>query len=560
MTPRSALWLFLALTVAALAATFGLSARRADTPPPQRYPDIDWRDVEDDASRRLELTWMGTPTYPTATGGQWTERAIEERFNVELDPIFIDGNAFQKRKPLMFSGGTVPDVYWVGDPVNVQRDVYHGFALEVPYDVILKWAPDYARLVNELAPEAWLYSYWDGANYGVPTFMVRNLFPVPPLWRMDWLRNVGLDRVPRTLDEMREAFRRFRREAPDGNGVRDTYGLSPHAQAWWLAFSEIFGAFGVLPYDWMERDGEVVWGGLLPETREALATLRDWYEEELIDPDFVTEGGYRKFLNGQIGYLFNYGEPRHLDREDPNSLASTLAQLQPSAELAVGNFVVGPDGHRGARIWGAGGHIIMFGAHLARTPEKVLRVLKMFNAFVTDKDLFVAAVAGKRGEHWEHEAKRGIYLLPPYDQRMTAQRNLLWIKFDVCRGFYAPMGAPIEWVDEFMPADEAPFRARYRKQEWGLKDIFGKPDVVPSSGEYLNDLREMQKTVFAEIIRGDRDLSYFDTFVRNWKAQGGDILLEEARRLRRAQKDIYRKMGVDSDATAPTGAQNGVAP
>ncbi|MFD0717029.1 hypothetical protein [Paenibacillus sp. GCM10027626] len=42
--------------------------------------------------------------------------------------------------------------------------------------------------------------------------------------RKDWLDNVGIDKLPETLDEYHEVLRRFTFNDPDQNGKNDMYG------------------------------------------------------------------------------------------------------------------------------------------------------------------------------------------------------------------------------------------------------------------------------------------------------------------------------------------------
>ena len=166
----------------------------------------------------LEISWMSIPRHPTAREGTWIEKRLEARFNVDFKPLFTSHFAYMRRRPLVFAGGNVPDLFYAGDPVVVQKDAYHGYALPIPYEVIQKHAPNYVRYLNQYAPSTWLYAYWKGANYGIPTWGSSLGYPVPGIWRMDWLRNVGIDKVPATLDEMYAALWKFRHEDPDGNG------------------------------------------------------------------------------------------------------------------------------------------------------------------------------------------------------------------------------------------------------------------------------------------------------------------------------------------------------
>ena len=44
----------------------------------------------------------------------------------------------------------------------------------------------------------------------------------------------------------------------------------------------------------------------------------------------------------------------------------------------------------------------------------------------------------------------------------------------------------------------------------------------------MMDLRNWQLTVFAEIIRGERELDAFDDYVTTWLERGGEAMTEQA--------------------------------
>ena len=87
-------------------------------------------------------------------------------------------------------------------------------------------------------------------------------------------------------------------------------------------------------------------------------------------------------------------------------------------------------------------------------------------------------------------------------------------------------------------------RERYQRPEWAQAGLFGKPDVVPSSIKHLRDLRNLQMTAYAEIVRGERSLDYFDAFVAEWMERGGAEMTQEAREIYKVREEIYRKVGV----------------
>lgn len=108
-------------------------------------------------------------------------------------------------------------------------------------------------------------------------------------WRTDWLKKLGLE-MPTTLDQYTTVIKAFRDNDPDGNGEKDTYGLSFYADPFGadLSMLPIFNAFGSYPTSWIEKDGKIVNGTIQPETKEALDYLRSLYADGYINPEFAT--------------------------------------------------------------------------------------------------------------------------------------------------------------------------------------------------------------------------------------------------------------------------------
>ncbi len=325
--------------------------------------------------------------------------------------------------------------------------------------------------------------------------------------------------------------------------------MGPNAQAWFTAFGEVFGAYGIAPHGWMLRDGEVVWGGTRPEVKEILGLLRKWYDDGLIDPDFAigpiksSPMPYQKFVSGKTGYLFGQGSYNSFDQYNKASLVSVIAALQPGAEGVVGPFPAGPEGLRGARVWSTAAHVFVFGKQVAAAPEKVVRMLKIFEALAVEEKLFVDVRMGQRGVHWEFDAERGLYPLPPYDDRHAASKHLTVLNVDGPGGFFAPCGVRPAMADQYLPTAMLEHRARYQRPEWAQAGLFGKPDGVPSSIQYLRDRRNVQRTAYAERVRGERALDSFDDFVAEWMERGGTERTREAREIYQVRAERYKKVG-----------------
>ena len=544
------------ITVLALLPTDPKSQEFLQAPSP-----VDWENVADDPSEKLTLEWQGIISNAQGEEGSWIETNLEERFNVDFKPLFLDVNAYDKRRPMKMVGGDVPDVMWSGAPVAVRANLRNGFIMELPYEVILEHAPSYVKLVNKWGREAWLYTQFEGRNYGLPTVDAGANRPRISSWRLDWLRNVGIETVPETLEEMYEALYRFRHNDPDGNGRKDTYGWTPNVSHWSLLFAEIFAANGVLAFDLMERDGEVVWGGLLPETKETLRVLQKWYREGLLDPDFPIDSQGRqveaKFTSGRTGYLYPVDYPTAYVKEEPNSLQGKTASFTPGAELIPGPPLRTPGGERMGRTWGGAAHIIQFGRHLEQEPEKVIRVLRMMEEISKDQTLYMEAQRGKRGLHWEYmpepytdgygrKKTAGIQLVPPYDNEERNRQNAKELIGGKTSFFFPSTFEQLYEID-FMSVSDREWLETHKKTEWGRMNVLGKSDVVPSSGRFLKDLINYQMTVFIEMVIGDRDIEEFDSFVSEWRRRGGDTFLQEANEMYAEMNSIFTKVGAVED-------------
>jgi len=505
----------------------------------------------DDMSKKLTITWMGIGLVPTAQEGTIPEKILEDKFNVDIKPTFLDSDGYKNKRPIMLASGDIPDFMYLMDPADVQQSVNNGAIIEVPYEKIKSIAPKYFEAVTKEAPDAWINSYYNGKNWGVPNANPEGNNPKATVWRMDWLKNVGINKVPETIDEMEAAFDKFVNADPDKNGKKDTYALSGDIKSFNMCFTEIFGAYGVLPFDWMKRDGKVVYGASLPETKQALEKLASWYKKGYIHPDFITDDFAKtikdKFQNGKIGYMVNFGLG-DMNATSANSMINTMKKLTPTVELAPAGQIKGPDGKAGTFAWGVGGHIITFGKQVANQPEKAERILKIIEAIQTDEDLSLKLRIGEKGKDWDvnpspdPSAQYSIQQKEPYNDRKQSDAQA-FRSYLLGPSFFAPIPGTWALNDKYETKNDKDFKQTYQPPKNGLNDLFLKPDSLPSASKYYNDLKNKQLLVFAKIITGEKPVSYLDDFIKEWNSQGGSTLLKEAEELNKTKDDIFQRVG-----------------
>jgi putative aldouronate transport system substrate-binding protein len=106
-----------------------------------------------------------------------------------------------------------------------------------------------------------------------------------PVVRQDWLDELGLD-VPETIDELYDVLIAFRDEkdcahpiwinaAGSNPSIANAYGISTEGSNNSLA-------------GWIYKDGEMQFCVTMPEYKEYIELMADWYAQGLIDPDFIS--------------------------------------------------------------------------------------------------------------------------------------------------------------------------------------------------------------------------------------------------------------------------------
>ena len=482
---------------------------------------------------KMTIRWMGFPIDGVGKPDSDIEKYIEEKFNVELEPIFITYGEYLDKKSMMLAGGDIPDVIYEFDPKHVKQDADQGFIAKLPYEMIKEHAPAIYDVINKNEPRIWSYSRVDEDNFGIPNLSYSGNNVTLGLWRKDWLDNVGINKVPETVEEMGDALYKFTHNDPDGNGKNDTYGMSGSI-AWNSMYPSLFGAYGAMPFNWIKTDNGYAYGGLQPEVVETLKTLSAWYADGLIHPDFITDslaGSEKdKFANGKIGYLNGMGG--YYDKTNTTAVQNLTVELNEGAVVENGSPIVGPDGKSGGFIWGVAAHIVAFGQHLENDEAKLVKILEILNAMVSDEEIMKRVRIGEEGVHYKlkdgaQTVADGIEFIAPYDDATYRKESGLVNDFSG-PSFFMPVTPTYEAYEKYTNREQIETYNTFAKNSKGTTDAFLKPDVLPSSIEYFENLRSAQIKLMTEIITGEKSAdAYLDEFSATWEQYGGKILEEE---------------------------------
>jgi putative aldouronate transport system substrate-binding protein len=506
---------------------------------------INWKDVSVDTN----VVYDYTTILPNSVEGDACQLTfLEEQYNINIDVLgSFSAEEVITKVPLMLAGGDVPDFFSAaGD--YLRSFAYHKFISPLPVDMLKEYCPTLVAMISEYAPEGWLECTYNGQIYGVPLGLwYSGILPRTGVWRLDMLETNGIYDIPLTLDDMDNAFQAI---CYDENGDHTSiYGMTGDIQNHYSTFSEIFGAFGVLPFSWITNStGEVVWGGIDERSKETLKLLHSWYEKGYIHPDFQIDKWYSqgvsKFYKGKTAYVNYSSSVLNFDSDNKSSLVSMIGYMQPKAKIAAVPPPLGSKGDSGTHVWGAGSlSMVVFGKHLATEPEKIIRILQILESNLVNSQMYEKSKYGELGVHWSwNKDDGGIKFLEPYVSRdaRNAEGLINCIPFVANNAFLSPAGTP-SYFSKYISSDENAWLVNNCRPEWGRSDVFRTATNVKDADLYMSDLIELQQVAYVEIITGKKTLDYFDEFVTQWYKYGGDIMLKNAQETYEFKEDIVNQ-------------------
>jgi putative aldouronate transport system substrate-binding protein len=461
----------------------------------------------------LQVSWAMWVLGPV-DGDNLARQTILERFNIDLEMLSFERATWFDQVNTRVGGGDIPDIIYRDSSAVVTEYVDQGVLREVPYDAIASAAPNAFAAATAFTSDVWLASYRNGVNYGYPFQQPLQTRPFTGGWRKDWLDALGMS-LPETLDQHTEAFQRIASEDPGGVGLAYGPGLrgkdSLHASI--HAFTM---AFGTTPTQWMHLDdGTLQHGATLDGARLGLEKVTQWYQDGLIDPEFLTVDGTtvnQKWANGTYSYLpgtwyslIQGGAPY-----------DSLKAVTPTAEIALGPAPKGPDGLYGYMNWGPITSSLTFGKDVDDT--KLERILQMIEGIQTDPELAILLRYGVEGEHWTRNEFNAIVPTEAYVN--PANRGALGTNF-----FAAASPSP-EIQTLAARSDEADLYAY--AEDGNVKNFVPfagllVPSDVRSQASEMDPIRDKWLTSF---ISGNEPLDNWQAFLDEWNGAGGAVMTE----------------------------------
>lgn len=294
MKKFTAVLLSVVLLVGLLAACSG-SEEKADKPESAGKVNKTGYPIVDES---ITLTMFA----PNVGSNEWEDmdyfKEMEKKTNIKFKFNTPPVDSLDTKKNLTFASGDLPDIFYASSLTKEEQVKYGNQGLLIPLeDLIKQYAPNVQKMLDDNPHVKKSITTDDGHIYALPNFNEGLAWTRGPMWyNGEWLKKLGIKKLPETTDELYELLKRFKTDDPNGNGKADEIPLTgfkiEDIRQWFL------GAFGVLDPGVYVLDGEVKYGAIQPGYKQYLTYMNKLWDEKLLDHETFSQTDDQKKAKG----------------------------------------------------------------------------------------------------------------------------------------------------------------------------------------------------------------------------------------------------------------------
>lgn len=516
----------------------------ARTTPFGAYPET----IEYTLGKMTSVNNSNMPENDTYTDNAYT-RYIKSVINVQNVDVFeANDSQYDTNVSMVISMGSLPDIMVVSSQDEVEQLVEAGLIEDLTEsynncisDRIRKMYESYGDSLKDMVT-------YDGKIMALPE---TNITDGPNLvWlRKDWMDKLGLSE-PHTIDDVVNIVKHFISEDPGNNGMDasgkpNTVGLAVDTDVTGecgysseFLLDIIFACFGAYPKQWiMNDDGEIVYGSVTDEAKEALSYISSLYNQGVIDNDFLlrTSTNICELIeNGLCGSFFGPWWA-------PNNPLANAVSRNPDANWQPYLIATDSDGTTSYHSQNPCYKYVVVRKGYEHPEIAAKMISVMFDKVrfdCTDSEEFknyyqlnVEPTARPLSINVDYNNALSI-CYRNIDATISGRKNPDSLEL-LERSFYDACSEYIKNANK-TSTQWAAYMSRIKACSLIAQDnikvvdslYFKTTDTMKS---HWWRLKAKEKEAYLKIISGEEDISYFDTFVKEWNEQGGQTITSEVR-------------------------------
>ena len=465
-------------------------------------------------------------------------RYLRKMLNIQNDNVYMEReDRYDELVNILAKDQTLPDVLVISDRA-ILKELVENDLIEDLTDVYENCTtPRIKEMFESYGSDLWDMGSFDGRLMAIPETVTDHGPRL--LWlRKDWMDELGLEE-PKTLEDafkIIESFVANKMGTSDGEDpvglVCDTDLVGNTSSSY--SVEPVFDKFYASLQQWVNQNGQIVYGSVTQETKNALSYLHELYERGVLDQNFAlrAQNNLRDLVvDGKCGSFFGlwwtqnnplvdvYEKNKEIDWEPYYLQKSETDDAYDS--FRDNKYVVVRKGYE--------------------HPEIVMKIISV----LFDYTRYEANDADEVNEYFAlnvDPTARPLVINVDYNEATfqitkdiravedgtKKEESLSAIEksyYDACESFLHGKSST--------PADWAAYKSRisavgllvdggYQSKERRYLD--------DTDGELPKSLQQLEKKSFIQIIMGEKPISYFDTFVKEWYDQGGEEITEQIRK------------------------------
>ncbi len=464
-------------------------------------------------------------------------RYLKKVLNIQNQMVYSESeDRYGEMEDILVNDHNLPDVLVISDQENLKRLVENDLVEDLTEVYETCTTPRIKEMYESYGGEIFKSVEFDGRLMALPETVIDH-GPCLLWLRKDWMDELGLEE-PSNMEEAFEIIREFRRNRMGAEEGEEPLGLVCDIDLVGKTSSSysvdpIFDMFGAKPQRWQEdENGKIIYGSLTQETREALMYLNTLYEEGVLDRDFALRAPNNLrdlVVNGKCGAFFGlWWTPNNplMDGWKKNKAANWEPYYFPEDRKESANpynssrdskFVVVRKGYEHPEIVMK---IISVLFDYSRYEAEDAQEMTDYFALNVDPTARPLVINVDYNEE-TYQVTRNIRKVLSGEMEEEKLSAIEKSYYEACRN-YLDGG-------EYTAEDWAAYKSRI-----SAVGLLVDGGYVPPKRRYLTKgdreipqaLKILERNAFIQIIMGEQDISYFDTFVEEWYAQGGKELTD----------------------------------
>ncbi len=437
------------------------------------------------------------------------QKVLEEKTNTKLSIQWVPDDNYDEKMNTAIATGSLPQAMFmknIGSFILLKDAIRQGAFWEVgPY---LKDFPHLAALNKDVYHNTSV----DGKIYSL--YQERPLSRQGIIYRQDWADKLNIPE-PKTNEDIYNMAKAFTEQDPDGNGSKDTIGITDRSDLIYGSFKTLSSYFGT-PNNWGIKDNKLQPEFMSQGYMDTMNFIKKLRDNGYINKDFpVTSKKDQQnlLITGKAGIYVG-------SMPDVMGLHDKAIKINPKLKFNVVNRIAGPDGTDHG-IWSLPGYgtLVFFPKSTVKSEDELKKILAFFD-YIASADGYNLIHYGIQGKTYNmKDGKADPVIDPALQNRVVKPYQALEIG-----GELSIDGALLSTYSYDMK----------EKADQLVKDnnkrLIADPTAPLDSKTFAEKGKQLDQIIIDatyQYMLGKIDAAGFQKAVDNWKAQGGNQVIQE---------------------------------